>query len=107
MHRVVTNGNCDRYSIACFYEPNFEAVVKCLPTCSGPDNPPKYSPISCFPLLHHARSRFLQALLKLAARLRRYPDIKSGDYTLYRYAESQPSYDVHAKANGAAANGHA
>lgn len=41
MHRVVTTGSCDRYSIAFFVEPNFDAVVECLPTCCGPDNPPK------------------------------------------------------------------
>ncbi len=41
VHRVVTPGSCDRYSIAFFVEPNFDAVVECLPTCCGPDNPPK------------------------------------------------------------------
>ena len=29
-------------SLACFVNPNFEAVGECLATCTGPDNPPKY-----------------------------------------------------------------
>jgi len=41
-HRVVPPLENDRYSLACFVNPNFEAVGACLPTCSGPDNPPKY-----------------------------------------------------------------
>ncbi|NKB47798.1 MAG: hypothetical protein GKS02_00390 [Alphaproteobacteria bacterium] len=41
-HRVVPPLNNDRYSLACFINPNFEAVGECLPTCTGPDNPPKY-----------------------------------------------------------------
>lgn len=26
-----------RYSMACFYEPNFDSLVECLPVCCGPD----------------------------------------------------------------------
>lgn len=35
-----------RYSIAFFCEPDPEAVITCLPTCQGPDNPPQYPPIT-------------------------------------------------------------
>jgi isopenicillin N synthase-like dioxygenase len=41
-HRVVPPLKNDRYSLACFINPNFEAVGECLPTCTGPGNPPKY-----------------------------------------------------------------
>eukprot|EP00899_Mesostigma_viride_P014331 jgi/Mesvir1/2289/Mv19327-RA.1 len=40
LHRVVNISGRERYSIPFFFEPNFEAVVECLPTCCGPDNPP-------------------------------------------------------------------
>lgn len=41
-HRVVPPRENDRYSLACFVNPNFEAVGECLPTCTSPGNPPKY-----------------------------------------------------------------
>lgn len=36
---------CDRYSIAFFCQPDVDAEIVCLPTCQGPENPPKYPPI--------------------------------------------------------------
>lgn len=41
-HRVLPPMNADRYSLACFVNPNFEATCECLSTCTSPDNPPKY-----------------------------------------------------------------
>ena len=41
-HRVVPPFKADRYSLACFVNPNFEAVGECLPTCTSEVNPPKY-----------------------------------------------------------------
>jgi isopenicillin N synthase-like dioxygenase len=41
-HRVVPPRKADRYSIACFVNTSLEAEVECLPTCTSPDNPPKY-----------------------------------------------------------------
>ncbi len=35
-----------RYSIAFFCEPDPEAIITCLPTCQGSDNPPQYPPIT-------------------------------------------------------------
>mmetsp|Transcript_15232 Transcript_15232/g.23703 ORF Transcript_15232/g.23703 Transcript_15232/m.23703 type:complete len:326 (-) Transcript_15232:63-1040(-) len=43
VHRVLTSGQNDRYSIPFFYEPNFDCKVECLPICCSPENPPKYS----------------------------------------------------------------
>ena len=46
LHRVVTAGESERYSIPFFYEPNFDTLVECLPTCWSPENPAKYRPIT-------------------------------------------------------------
>jgi isopenicillin N synthase-like dioxygenase len=51
LHRVV-NPPADarqtnrRQSLVFFHNPNPEAVVACLPTCCGPDNPARYAPIT-------------------------------------------------------------
>jgi isopenicillin N synthase-like dioxygenase len=45
LHRVLSNG-VERYSIPVFYEPNFDTIVECLPTCCSASNPPKYRPIT-------------------------------------------------------------
>ena len=44
-HRVVSPAGKERFSIAFFLDPNPDAIVECLPTCSGPGNPPRYEPI--------------------------------------------------------------
>ncbi len=36
----------DRYSVPFFYNANADYVMNCLPSCHGPNNPPKYPPIS-------------------------------------------------------------
>lgn len=45
-HRVTSpfDGR-DRYSIPFFVDPSFDTEVRCLPSCQGPDNPPRYAPI--------------------------------------------------------------
>ena len=45
-HRVVSPGGQDRVSIAFFLDPNPDALVECLPGCSGPDRPSRYPPIA-------------------------------------------------------------
>ncbi|GLI63800.1 hypothetical protein VaNZ11_006885 [Volvox africanus] len=44
LHRVINTTGRERYSIAFFFEPNFEAEVEVLPVCCGPDEPPRYPP---------------------------------------------------------------
>lgn len=48
LHRVCTpgggSGGPGRYSFPFFFEPNFDCVVECLPTCCGPADPPKWPP---------------------------------------------------------------
>jgi isopenicillin N synthase-like dioxygenase len=41
-HGVLNDSGSDRYSIAYFYSPNPDSVIECLPSCAGPDNPPRY-----------------------------------------------------------------
>jgi isopenicillin N synthase-like dioxygenase len=41
-HRVVPPLDRDRYAIPCFVNPDFESRNEPLPSCTGPDNPPKY-----------------------------------------------------------------
>lgn len=36
---------CRRRSVAWFQQPNHDAVVECLPTCTGTGNPPRYRPV--------------------------------------------------------------
>jgi isopenicillin N synthase-like dioxygenase len=43
-HRVVNLSGRERRSIAFFCDPNADAEVACLPTCAGPDRPPRYPP---------------------------------------------------------------
>jgi isopenicillin N synthase-like dioxygenase len=45
-HKVVSPPNRDRYSVAFFLDPNPDAVVACLPTCTSEDRPAKYPPVT-------------------------------------------------------------
>lgn len=49
MHRVVNPpdelADGDRISIAFFYQPNPDAEIVPLPTCTDPDNPPRHAPV--------------------------------------------------------------
>ena len=44
-HRVLNLSGQDRYSIPMFYNPGFDTVAQCLPSCSSESNPPQYEPI--------------------------------------------------------------
>ncbi|MBV8169330.1 MAG: isopenicillin N synthase family oxygenase [Alphaproteobacteria bacterium] len=46
-HRVLNRSGGDRYSIAFFCDPNHHTRVACLPSCTGPDRPPRYAPTTC------------------------------------------------------------
>ena len=43
-HRVINSTGRERISVPFFANPDFDAVVTCLPQCQGPDRPAKYPP---------------------------------------------------------------
>lgn len=45
-HRVRASAHEDRYSNIFFLYPSVDAVLECLPTCQGPDNPAQYPPVT-------------------------------------------------------------
>ena len=45
-HRVINRNDRSRYAIPFFLGPNHDVVVQPVPTCVGPDNPPKYEPLT-------------------------------------------------------------
>ena len=56
LHRVVNpsadaHGDTRRQSVAFFHNANWDAMIKCLPTCVGPGESPKYSPVAAGPHL--------------------------------------------------------
>lgn len=57
-HRVVNPtgaaANKDRYSFVLFHSSNPDAVISCLEPCQGPQNPPKFAPITAG---EHLRAR--------------------------------------------------
>jgi isopenicillin N synthase-like dioxygenase len=64
MHRVVnppreTAQSNRRLSIPFFFQPNYDAVIECLPGCCGPDNPPRYEPVTSG---HHRLTKFLRGV---------------------------------------------
>src|SRR6202022_3842710 len=51
MHRVVNPPRdkiigSERLSLVFFHQPNYDALVECLPSCLGPGNPAKYPPVT-------------------------------------------------------------
>lgn len=51
LHRVVppstgSAGPIRRRSVAWFQQPNWDAVIECLPSCSDDSNPPRYAPVT-------------------------------------------------------------
>ena len=49
VHRVVNpapeQAGRERYSVPFFHQPNYDALIECIPTCAGLGNPPRYAPV--------------------------------------------------------------
>ena len=43
-HPDVANSMC-RISIVFFHQPNYDALIECIPTCTDSNNPPRYPPV--------------------------------------------------------------
>lgn len=62
LHRVVNPprdkaGDSRRISLVLFHQPNYDALIECLPTCLEPGAEPKYAPITSG---DHLRSKFVK-----------------------------------------------
>src|SRR3954453_15710355 len=44
--RAVPPVGRDRYAIPFFFGPRFDQLIECLPSCTGPGNPPRWEPIT-------------------------------------------------------------
>ena len=51
-HRAVPPVGRHRDAIPDFLGPHLDTVIACLPTCQGPDAPPKHPPITYSDYLH-------------------------------------------------------
>ncbi|HZS82271.1 MAG TPA: 2-oxoglutarate and iron-dependent oxygenase domain-containing protein [Stellaceae bacterium] len=45
-HRVINRSGGERYAIPFFFDCRIDFPIVCLPSCTGPDNPPRYPPTS-------------------------------------------------------------
>jgi isopenicillin N synthase-like dioxygenase len=45
-HRALPPVGRHRYAIPFFLGPHIDTVIECLPTCQGPENPPRFPPIT-------------------------------------------------------------
>ena len=71
LHRVVNppreSADQSRLSFLFFHQPNYDAVIECLPSCTNPDDPPKYARVTSG---EHVRRK---------VELSRAPDLVNGD----------------------------
>ena len=63
LHRVVNPPReaaaTSRLSVVFFHQPNYDALIECLPTCTGADDPPRYPPVTSG---EHRLQKFLKGV---------------------------------------------
>lgn len=64
LHRVVNPPRdairgSRRQSVVFFHQPNYDALIECLPSCCGPGNPPHYAPVTSG---QHRLTKFLKGV---------------------------------------------
>ena len=69
LHRVVNPPmelapGSRRQSLVFFHNPNYDAVIECIPSCHGPDNPPRYPTTTSG---DHLRSQFVRTQTQAVA----------------------------------------
>ncbi len=60
LHRALHIGNDPRISAAFFVYPDATTVVRCIDTCQGPENPPRYEDITTADYVHVLREDALR-----------------------------------------------
>ena len=67
LHRVVNppraEADSSRLSLLFFHQPNYDAVIECLPSCADDANPPRYAPITSGAHVAHKIDRSRRPLL--------------------------------------------
>ena len=46
-YRVINRSGAERYSMAVFFDPDFDTVIESLPGCIAPGETPRYEPTTC------------------------------------------------------------
>ena len=46
-HRVINRSGGERFSMAVFFDPDFDTVIETLPSCLAPGERPRYEPTTC------------------------------------------------------------
>ncbi|MEP0914637.1 isopenicillin N synthase family oxygenase [Leptolyngbya sp. GB1-A1] len=63
IHRALNRSNRDRYVTTLFFAPNYDTVIEVFPSCTSPENPARYAPITAgdfISSIYHKTFSYLQ-----------------------------------------------